>query len=320
MKKINKYLSAGSTVAIFFIVIISGFIIFNPPPPLKPDNNIPNASKRMFEYYNEVSYYNESIWNRVMGNSSSPHDLFGPNSTIINGTRTSLSLGYRETQINIFNVVEFLFNVTYSELDKTLMSQSLNIGDEWSGWIIRKDIWNFKVDNWGPYFSDPDFFGVEFPVLKYPQNFTDVLNELQILVNNSYLGIDFPNATDLIYNMIVKRMDFPIPTAIYLNQTITYLQPQNASILGSTLILNLQKREDYAIEAYYNNEGGYMELLSYYDNSSRLFYQQKGWGRQIILPAPEITGVNIPVILCFSIITFIGIAIKTYKKLELKAQ
>ena len=318
MKKINKYLSAGSTVAIFLIVIISGFTILN-PPPIKPDSNIPNASKRMFEYYNEVSYYNESIWNRVLGNNSSPHDLFGSNSTIINATRISRSLGYREVQINIFNVVEFLFNITYSELNKTLMYQTLNIGEEWPGWIIRKDIWNFKEDNLGLYFSDPDFIEIEFPVLKHPQNFTDVLDELQILVNNSYLGIDFPNATDLIYNMIVTRMDFPRPTATYLNKTITHLQPQNASILGSTLTLNLHEREDYRIEAYYNNEGGYMELLSYYDNNSRLFYQQIGWGDYFPLDTP-ISGVNIPLILCISIIAFIGITIITYKKLELKSQ
>ena len=323
MKKINKYLSAGATVAIIFIALIFGPIrsIFSPTVPIGPPSILPDAAGRRFEYYNEVLYYNESIWNRVIGNNSSPNDLYGPNSNITEATRKFWSEEINNKNITIFDIVEFLFNITYDETNKTIMTQSLDIGDEWPGYMITKDIWNFKVNLEELEFYGPDYYNINFPIVYYPNNYTDILEELQILVNNSYLAIDYLNATDLIYYMILTRIDFTVPTASYLNTTIQYLQPQNVSILGSDLTLTLQEQEIYYIHAYYHNESGYLKSLSYYDNSSRLFYQQKGWGRHIIVPDDvSILGVNIPIILYISIITFIGITLVINKKLEFKTR
>lgn len=311
-------MSAGSTVAIIFIAIIFGStVLFSPTVPIGPPSILPDASGWLFEYHNEVLYYNESIWNRVIGNDTSPNDLYGPNSNITDATRIFESLGSFKKNISIFDIVEFLFNITYDEVNKTMMTQSLDIGDKWTGWMITKDIQNFRVEWGGP----PDYYNVNFPVVRYPNNYTDILEELQILVNNSYLAIDYPNATDLIYYMILKRMDFTVPIATYLNYTIQYLQPQNVSILGSNLILTMQEQEIYYIHAYYHNESGYLENLSYFDNSSRLFYQQEGWGEQYPFETPDVlTGVSIPIILCISMVTFIGVAFITYKKLEFKTR
>ena len=327
MKKINKYLSAGSTVAIIVIGVIFGYTVFftNPiiPPPTENGVILPDTSEWRFEFYNNVSFYNESIWNRVIGNGSSPNDLYGPNSDIVNAVRKFWSKDIYKKNISIFDIVEFLFNITYDEVNKTTMTQSLDIGDEWPGWMITKDIWNFKVNLWelDDYYH-MDYESIDFPILRYPHNYTDILEELQILVNNSYLAIDYLNATDLIYYMILTRIDFTIPTATYLNNTIQYLQPQNVSILGSNLTLTMQEQEIYYIHAYYHNESGYLENLSYYDSGSRLFYQQKGWGE----PYPPfqggemIFGANIPITICISIITFIGIILIINKKLEFKTR
>jgi len=312
VKKINKYLSAGSTVSVIAIALIFGFTALNPTPN-KTESILPAAALGSFEFYNNVSYYNETIWNRVNGNGSSPNDLYGPNADIIGATCKFLSWGYQETHVNIFDIVEFLFNITYDEVNKTTMKQSFNIGDEWPGWMIRKDVWNFKIDS-GELYNIPDYEDVEFPVLRYPYNFTDILEETQILINNSYLGIDYLNATDLIYYMILTRIDFTIPTATYLSNIIQYLQPQNVSLLGSELILSMQEKENYYIHAYYRNNSGVLENLSYFDNTSRLFYQQIGWGEQIPMFTPGIQGVNIPITLCISIIALIGIAFQILRK------
>ena len=316
MKKINKYLSAGSTVSVIAIALIFGITVLNPTitdPGGSPESILPAAAVGWFEFYNNVSYYNETIWNRVIGNGSSPNDIYGPNADTINSTRKYLSWGYQETLVNIFDIVEFLFNITYDEVNKTTMIQSLNIGDEWPGWSISKDIWNFKIDSWELY-STPDYEDVEFPILRYPYNFTDILEEIQILINNSYLGIDYLNATDLIYYMILTRIDFTIPTATYLSNIIQYIQPQNVSLLGNELILSMQEKENYYIHANYRNNSGFLENLSFFDNTSRLFYQQIGWGEPISIPYVSIQGANIPITLSISIIALIGIAFQILKK------
>ncbi|MFX1573140.1 MAG: hypothetical protein ACFFB0_10360 [Promethearchaeota archaeon] len=260
--------------------------------------------------YLKIKNYNESIWTDIFGNDSSPIDLFGLNSDKIYYQCRHSNKALENSSIDVFDMIESLYGITFDVADKDLIKQARDeIGRKWDVWSITRDIWDFSNNSFD---TDPDFENVKFPILQNPVKISEVYEEIQALINYSYLKIDNFSASEFIYKMVLKRFPLARPVDSYLEEIITSLNPQNISLLDENVIVFSRKCiKNYSIYAQFHNQSSNLIYISFKNEDNITFYYQN---EVELHPEAGIDSYGLVIILGIIGIATIGLIYINYKK------
>jgi len=306
----NKLIIGGAIIgAIVGISVIIGFFIIplltptpddpHYEPPIGPYNTPQMASIN----YIQVYHYNETIWSNIFGIGTSPTNLFGLNSDKILYQYKLENTGLENTLIDVFDMVEYLYGITFNVIEKNLIKQGREeIGGEWDAWVITRILWSFTNNSFGP---TPNIADIKHPILQNPLDISDLFNEIQALINFSYLNLENFNSSEFLYEMMLKRFLFARPVDLYLEEFITSLNPQNITVTNTILSFSRKVNKNYRVFANYDNHSSNLNYISFIDENSKIFYYQ-GIGSPPAF-SPGIDGFDFNIIMGLSCILFIGI-------------
>ncbi len=302
---------AAIVVAIVGISVIVGFLIIPlfPPIPDEPHYEPPsvpyNAPQMASDNYVKVYIYNETMWKDIFGIGTNPANLFGLNSDKMLYQCKYENTALENTSIDVFDMVEYLYGITFNVIEKNNIKQGREeIGGEWDAWVITRNLWTFTNNSFGltPHFTD-----IKRAILQDPLDISDLYNEIQALISFSYLTLENFNASEFLYEMMLKRFLFARPVDLYLEEFITSLSPQNITVTNTTLTFSRKSYKKYVVFANYGNQSSNLNSVSFFDENSKMFYYQ-GIGSPPILPVPPfIKGFDFNIIIVLSCILFIGI-------------
>ena len=172
-------------------------------------------------YFFLVHEYNETNWNDVFGNGTNPTNLFGLNSDKIDYQSKYENTAVENASIDVFDMVDYLYGITFNVIEKNNIKQGREeISGEWDAWVITRNFWAFTEYYFEP---TPNITGIKHAILQNPLEISDLYNEIQALINFSYLILENFNASEFLYEMVLKRFLFARPVDLYLEEFITSL-------------------------------------------------------------------------------------------------
>ncbi len=316
----RKWQQIGIVIIIgVFIGGIIGFILLFEWPKSSPSDEEPEYEPPVgwqqpriaSNDYTQIYQYNQSIWADVFGSNTNPSELFGPNADKVLYQCKYYNKALQNISIDVFDFVECLYDVTFDVIQKENIKQAREeIGGEWDSWIITRDIWAFSNNS----FSDePDYANIKFPILQNPNEMSLVYEEIQALINYSFLSVENFTASEFIYKMMLKRFLFGRPVDSYLEELKGSLAPQNITLSKTTLIFSRKAKQKYFVYAEYHNQSSDLYGVTFFNKNNKQFYYL-GLGSPPPLGSPNINSYNLIIVSGLVCIISVGIAYLNYKK------
>lgn len=267
------------------LIITQGFI----PCVIAADYEL-LLDKDTFEF--EIKAYDDIVWMDNVGSKyNDPSLLFGGDADII-GAKSKITI--KEWDNKTIDVYEFL-DIFYNDenlnrafennkefLDNLL--ESAELGKDYETWMIIRNIWG-KAE-------------CKFPVLKDPNDFESLLEEVNKVTYPIYLATFVANGDDAVTSaekakdalltgnyltwllLVKKNMPLLNPTYDYFNYMKNSLKADAFDIEGDMIIINarrikaLEVKKNYTVEITLNSDGT-TSSISFKDVNNYVFFSME---------------------------------------------
>lgn len=310
------FIAAISIAGITLVPLLITFLA-----PLFEGDNGGNGDDEIFEYPKisgsrgalRVNVYNQSIWDQTVRNDTYPNDIFGGQANVINANCKYIIKSRENYTLDIFDIIEYLIDVSFSEPYKQVLRETYDVYGQWSAWKLFLDSWYFTSLNFS---AQPDEENLKISIIKDPEDFSEILNELQTISSDP--AIPFISAKAFIYYFVVKNIPMMRPVYDYLVTLISEIVPTNVSLTrhdGSNILnISYYEKDKYCINAFYSSTTGMIYQLEYRDGNNSIFYSYSFYTEPAafsMIPGYE------PILICLlSSFSIIGIVYYIKKRTE----
>jgi hypothetical protein len=283
MKKNTKINIIG--ISFFFIISLGMFSTIT-----MANGNYNIALTKGTEIFT-VSHYDEAAWETVVNASTTPSSWFEGESNYT-GARSKYTIkGWNYVTWESYDVfVSFFLPALFESKELIpllglLNSQGFNettinanYTNSYNLWYGLRALWNFTI---GSFKEDPTYANDPLLIFQNPTDIDDILNDynnLSAKLNNNFViqmsGFTFPilESDEFLWLFIFNGLALGTPTDLYLEELITTLNCQNATVNNNILIINRVGETNYTIEITYGSEGTTV-LFTVKDISDNIIYQ-----------------------------------------------
>ena len=283
MKKNTKINIIGiSLLCIIFLGIFSTNSIAN--------GNYNIALTKGTEVFTVITY-DEAGWKNTVNSSTTPSNWFEGDSNQTGAKSKNTIKGWNYVSWETYDVFVSLFlpalfkseeivpllilmnNQKYNETNiNTNYTNSYNL------WVGLRTIWNFTIGN---FEEDPTIANDPLLIFQNPTDFDDILNDynnLSAKLNSNFVikmsNYTFPilESDEFLWLFIFNGLALASPSSSYLEELITSLNCQNATVSNNVLKINRTGETDYTVEITYGPEGT-ISSFAVKDVGSNIIYQ-----------------------------------------------
>ena len=273
-----------------------------------------------------VDLYNDAEWKTTVDPSSTPIDWFGGDANVTNAKSKVTLKGWTTNTWRAYNVLTSIVMPEYFNLfeigliltiigtqgyNETTINESYN--NNFSSWFGLRAVWSYtsKAFEENPNTNDGVIiFQDPLDVKTMLDDYNALAAEFNVnpIINMSVL---FPivNADDFLWQLIFNGLAIAEPQNSYLDSLVTKLGCENATVSGSTLIIERFGLTNYTVEISYG-EKGMMSCFTVKNVDGDIIYRitssNSDWLFYLIL--------IIVVVFSIAIITFIIIRKKKLKR------
>jgi len=233
-----------------------------------------------------VELYNDAEWKNTVGSSLILSDWFEGEANVTNAKSKATLRGWSTTTSSTFEVLTTVFMpLFFSEGEIILLSNLINetkinanYTNDYSLSYGVRSVWNYTSTEYEEAPSHPRH-GIT--ALQNPSEYKPMLddyNELTEYLNGIFaiqiLGYSFTNmsAEEFLWLHALNGLAIAKPHENYLESLITGLGCENASVSGSTLIIERYGITNYTVEFLYG-EKGMMSSFTVKDISDEVIYK-----------------------------------------------
>jgi len=237
-----------------------------------------------------VKLYNSDDWKITVDSTLTPSDWFEGEANITNAKSKSTLKGWTASTWDTYDVLTSIFmpaNFIFEEILALLIimdSQgynettiNANYTNNYNLWYGLRAVWNYTTNDYeeNPSYSDGIII-LQNP-LDYKAMLDDYNNLAEDLNGNSaiiFSGYSFPNvsADEFLWQLALNGLAIAEPHGNYLESLITELGCENASVSGSTLIIERYGLTNYTVEISYG-DNGIMSSFTVKDITNTVIYQ-----------------------------------------------
>ncbi len=220
-----------------------------------------------------VELYNSAEWKTTVDVNSTPSDLFEGEANITNAKSKTTLKGWTTNTWDTYDVLTSIFMPEYFNFTETMAllyimdeqgynetTINANYTNTYSLWYGLRAVWNYTSNEYeeNPSYSDGIII-LQNP-LDYKSMLDDYNNIAEDLNGNFFikiLGYSFPNvsADEFLWQLAFNSLAIAEPHNSYLESLITELGCENASVSGSTLIIERYGLTNYTVEISYGDKG-----------------------------------------------------------------
>jgi len=179
--------------------------------------------------------------------------------------------------------------------------------------MISLDYWYFTTNN---FRDQPDEENIELPIIQNPEDFSEIINELQILSSDP--AIPYITAKNFICYFVIKSIPMMRPVYNYLETLINEIVPNDIELLlcneSSLLNITYNVKGRHYINVYYSSTSGMVYHLIYKDENNTIFYSYSFYTEPY--NGYNIVGYEISFLFFLSSLSIIGIIYVIKKKIN----
>ncbi|MFX0076844.1 MAG: hypothetical protein ACFE96_15475 [Candidatus Hermodarchaeota archaeon] len=274
-----------------------------------------------------VELYNDADWKTTVDPSLTPSDWFEGEANLTNAKSKVTLKGWATNTWSTYDVLTSIFMPEYFSLLEIgmllgiMVSQgynettiNANYTSDYLLWYGLRAVWNYTTND---YEEDPsNIDGII--ILQDPLEFKTMLDDYHLLaaeLNGNMAiqmsGYSFPNisADDFLWQLVLGGLAIAEPQNNYLESLINELGCENATVSGTTLIIERFGLTNYTVEISYG-EKGMMSSFTVKNIGGNIIYQisssNSTWVFYLIL--------IIVTACCVVVITFLVIRNKKLKR------
>jgi len=268
-------------VSLFLIGILSTSIVASPTYQH-------TLAKRTDDFV--VELYNSDEWKTTIDSNSTPSDWFEGEANITNAKSKTTLKGWTTNTWDTYDVFTSIFMSEYFNFTETMAllyimdSQgynettiNANYTNTYSLWYGFTAVWNYTSNDYEENPSYSDGIIILHNPLDYKSMLDDYNNIAEDLNGNFFIkimGYSFPNisADEFLWQLAFNSLAIAEPHNSYLESLITELGCENASVSGSTLIIERYGLTNYTVEISYGDKGT-MSSFTVKDIGDTVIYQ-----------------------------------------------
>ncbi|MFX1417319.1 MAG: hypothetical protein ACFE9N_00195 [Promethearchaeota archaeon] len=238
-----------------------------------------------------VNQYNETAWQNTVNSSSTPIDWFEGDADELGAQSKTTIKGWNSVSWETYDVFISLFLPALFESQDIIPLLMLmetqgynettinsNYTNSYNLWIGLRSVWNFTVS---AFEENPSNANEPLLIFQNPTDIDDILNDynnLSTRLNSNpiiqFEGYIFPilDSDDFLWLFIFNGFAVGMPSASYLEDFITTLNCQNATVNDDVLIINRIGVTNYTVEIAYGREGT-LSLFIVKDVDNNIIYQ-----------------------------------------------
>ncbi len=236
-----------------------------------------------------VNLYNSADWKTTVDSTLTPSDWFEGEANITNAKSKTTLKGWTVNTWDTYDVLTSIFMPEYFSFGEILTLLNImklqeynettinaNYTNKYNLWYGLRAVWNYTSNDYeeNPSYSD------RIIIFQNPLDFKSMLNDYNNLaedLNNNifkFSPYSFPNisADDFLWHLALKGLAIAEPHSNYLESLIAELGCENASVSGSTLIIERYGLTNYTVEIFYGDKG-IMASFTVKDISNTIIYQ-----------------------------------------------
>ena len=237
-----------------------------------------------------VELYNSVEWKTTVDSNSTPSDWFEGEANITNAKSKTTLKGWTTNTWDTYDVLTSIFMPEYFNFTETMALLFLmdsqgynettinaNYTNDYSLWYGWRAVWNYTSNDYeeSPSYSD----GII--ILQNPLDYKSMLDDYNNLAEDlngnlfiKFSGYSFPNvsADEFLWQLALNGLAIAEPHGNYLESLITELGCENASVSGSTLIIERYGLTSYTVEISYGDKG-IMSSFTVKDIGDTVIYQ-----------------------------------------------
>jgi hypothetical protein len=237
-----------------------------------------------------VGLYNGAEWKTTVDSNLTPSDWFEGEANITNAKSKTTLKGWTTNTWDTYDVLTSIFMPEYFNFTETMALLILmdsqgynettinaNYTNDYSLWYGWRAVWNYTSNDYeeSPSYSDGIII-LQNP-LEYKSMLDDYNNLAEDLNGNfaiQFSGYSFPNvsADEFLWQLALSGLAIAEPQGNYLESLITELGCENASVSGSTLIIERYGLTSYTVEISYGDKG-IMSSFTVKDLGDTVIYQ-----------------------------------------------
>jgi hypothetical protein len=216
-----------------------------------------------------VNFYDSAEWKATVNPTLTPSDWFEGEANITNAKSkitlkiwTLTTWSTYEVFTSIFMLSPQLFFLGHNETEI-----NANYTNSYSLWYGQRLVWNYTSND---YMENPSHDNDEIIILQNPLDYKSMLDDYNNLAD-SEVSIPNINADEFLWQLAFKGLAIAEPQDNYLESLITELECNNASVSGSTLIIERYGLTNYTVEISYGDKG-MMSSFTVKDISDTVIY------------------------------------------------
>jgi len=237
-----------------------------------------------------VGLYNSAEWKTIVDSTLTPSDWFEGEANITNAKSKATLKGWVANTWDTYDVLTSIFMREYFSFGETLAllfimdSQGYNETTINANYTNNYDllyglraVWNYTTND---YEEDPSYSD-GIIILQNPLDYKSMLDDYNNLAEDLngnfailFSGYSFPNisAEEFLWRLALNGLAIAEPHGSYLESLIIELGCENASVSGSTLIIERYGLTNYTVEISYGDKGS-MSSFTVKDIGDTVIYQ-----------------------------------------------
>ena len=234
-----------------------------------------------------VSYYDEAAWKNTVNLSTTPSNWFEGDSNQTGAISKSTIKGWNYVTWKTYDVFVSLFLPALFESEGIIPLLGLmdsqgynettinaNYTNSYNLWFGLRATWNFTV---GEFEEDPSDANDPLLIFQDPTDFDDILSDYNNISAefNSKLPVDplpILDSDEFLWLFIFNGLTLGTPSVAYLENLITTLNCENATVNNDILKINRVGETNYTVEITYGSEGTLSSFIVK-DVSNNIIYQ-----------------------------------------------
>ena len=216
-----------------------------------------------------VEFYDSVEWKTTVSSILTPSDWFEGEANITNAkSKATLKIwtlttwGTYDVLESIFMLAPLLYFLGHNETEI-----NTNYTNSYSLWYGERSLWNYTSTD---YEEDPRDLPDKIMILQNPLDYKSMLDDYNNLADT--LSIPNISADEFLWHLAFNGLAIAEPQSDYLDSLVSGLGCENASVSGSTLIIERYGITNYTVEISYG-EKGMMSSFTVKDISDTVIYQ-----------------------------------------------
>ena len=237
-----------------------------------------------------IELYNSAQWKTTVDSTLTPSDWIEGEADITDAKSKTTLKGWATITWDTFDVLTSIFMPEYFNFTDTIAllfimdSQgynettiNANYTNDYSLSYGLRTVWNYTSSD---YEEDPSYTD-GIIALQNPLGYKSMLDDYNALAGDlngnffiSFAGYSFPNITadEFLWQLALNGLAIAEPQADYLDSLVSELGCENASVSGSTLIIERHGITNYTVEISYGDKGT-MSSFTVKDIGGTVIYQ-----------------------------------------------